>query len=148
MKIINASIPIAVGLVNSNSRQSNVSSSTDAMQEFFSDVEIVKVNIVEIRDATKKIAEINQNVLQATTNEREQDFSNELRPLVDRTNKKATVAKQMLQRLREDTESIKSSRGKQAPEVRIRENLGIESIISGVRDTTVTEPTAVVIALE
>ena len=60
------------------------------MQEFFGDVEIVKANIVTIKDATRKIAEINQNVLQATTTDREQDFSHELEPLVKATNKKAS----------------------------------------------------------
>ena len=51
---------------------------TDFMQEFFSEVEVVKVNIVDIKESTRKIAEINQNVLQAITSERDQDFSNEL----------------------------------------------------------------------
>lgn len=95
------------------------------MQEFFSDVEIVKANIVVIKESTRKIAEINQNVLQATTSDREQDYSHELEPLVKSTNKKATIAKQLLQRLREDTERLKSSASgsKLTPEIRIRENL-------------------------
>ena len=96
------------------------------MQEFFGDVEIVKANIVVIKESTRKIAEINQNVLQATTSDREQDFSHELEPLVKSTNKKATIAKQLLQRLREDTERLKATsiqEGKQTPEIRIRENL-------------------------
>ena len=96
------------------------------MQEFFGDVEIVKANIVAIKESTRKIAEINQNVLQATTSDREQDFSHELEPLVKSTNKKATIAKQLLQRLREDTERLKTTsaqQGKQTPEIRIRENL-------------------------
>ena len=95
------------------------------MQEFFGDVEIVKANIVVIKESTRKIAEINQNVLQATTSDREQDYSHELEPLVKSTNKKATIAKQLLQRLREDTERLKTSNqgAKQTPEIRIRENL-------------------------
>lgn len=95
------------------------------MQEFFGDVEIVKANIVVIKESTRKIAEINQNVLQATTSDREQDYSHELEPLVKSTNKKATIAKQLLQRLREDTERLKTSGNgaKQTPEIRIRENL-------------------------
>lgn len=97
----------------------------DFMQDFFGDVEIVKSNIVIIKDATRKISEINQNVQQATTGDREQEFSHELEPLVKSTNKKATVAKQLLQRLREDTERLKTSSAaaKQTPEIRIRENL-------------------------
>ena len=73
-----------VGLVSSNSSRvkgsANGSSSggSDFMQEFFAKVETVKSNISLIKDATKDIADINQNVLQATTNEREQDYSNKL----------------------------------------------------------------------
>lgn len=113
------------GLVGNNQGGSNSrGGKSDFMQEFFSEVEVVKTNIVVIKEATRKIAEINQNVLQATTNEREQDFSNELEPLVKSTNKKATHAKQLLQRLREDTDKLKSSTAtKQTPEIRIRENL-------------------------
>jgi len=110
-----------VGLVNQNrSGGKNVE-----MQEFFGDVEIVKANIVIIKEATRKIAEINQNVLQATTTDREQDFSHELEPLVKSTNKKATIAKQLLQRLNEDTarKETSSNAGNQTPEIRIRKNL-------------------------
>jgi t-SNARE complex subunit (syntaxin) len=115
---------IAVGLV-SNNMSRNPAKQADYMQDFFSDVEIVKANIVIIKEATRKIADINQNVLQATTMDKEQDFSSELEPLVKSTNKKATIAKQLLQRLREDTERLKStnSNAKQTPEIRIRENL-------------------------
>jgi t-SNARE complex subunit (syntaxin) len=93
------------------------------MQEFFSDVEIVKTNIAAIKDSTKRISEINQNVTQATTNDKERECSQDLEPLIKLTNKKATIAKQMLQRLRDDTEALKSSNDKQTPEIRIRENL-------------------------
>jgi len=111
------------GLVNQ--AKSSSSKAGDFMQDFFGDVEIVKANIVVIKESTRKIAEINQNVLQATTSDREQDYSHELEPLVKSTNKKATIAKQLLQRLREDTERLKTSHNgsKQTPEIRIRENL-------------------------
>lgn len=94
------------------------------MQEFFSDIEIVKSNIIVVKNATKKITNINQNVLQATTSEEELEYSKELSPLVTSTNKKASVAKQLLQRLKEDTDKLKeSNKTKNTPEVRIRENL-------------------------
>lgn len=96
---------------------------SDFMQDFFSDVEIVKANITVIKESTKKIGEINQNVLQATTNEREQDFSNELEPTVKGTNKKAAIAKKLLKAMREQTDEIKNKGAKQTPEIRIRENL-------------------------
>lgn len=120
---INVEVDSDRGLVNQ--AKSSSSKSGDFMQEFFGDVEIVKANIVVIKESTRKIAEINQNVLQATTSDREQDYSHELEPLVKSTNKKATIAKQLLQRLREDTERLKTSNqgAKQTPEIRIRENL-------------------------
>jgi t-SNARE complex subunit (syntaxin) len=108
--------------VKSNNSKAN---GGDFMQEFFGDVEIVKSNIIVIKEATRKISEISQNVQQATTGDREHEFSQELEPLVKSTNKKATVAKQLLQRLREDTERLKTSSTatKNSPEIRIRENL-------------------------
>eukprot|EP01039_Chlorochromonas_danica_P005753 gene5753-6337_t len=111
------------GLVNSGSRGQ---SHSEYMQQFFADVEIIKANIIIIKEATRKIADINQNVLQATTADKEQDFSSELEPLIKSTNKKAADAKQFLQALRQQTDQMKadtSRTSKQSNEVRIRENL-------------------------
>jgi t-SNARE complex subunit (syntaxin) len=93
------------------------------MHDFFGDVEIVKGNINAIRDSTKRIADINQEVILATTNEREQEISTDLGPLIESTNKKAKIAKTLLQRLREDTERMKTSSGSKQSEIRIRDNL-------------------------
>lgn len=92
------------------------------MTEFFNDVEIVKKNINFIKDATKRVSEINQQVVLATTNDREADVSASLGPTIADTNKRAQIAKTLLQRLREDTERMKSQTKKQS-EIRIRENL-------------------------
>lgn len=114
-----------VGLVanGTNSSKSPAAKGTDQMQEFFGDVEIVKNAIATIKDSTRKISDINQNVVQATTTEKEQDHSSELEPLIKTTNKRATVAKQLLQRLKEETDKTKSQQGQKSPEVRIRENM-------------------------
>ena len=63
---------------------------------------------------------ISQVVL-ATTNEHEQDESKELTLLIADTNKKAAVAKQLLKKLREETDAI--APGSKQSEVRIRVNL-------------------------
>jgi t-SNARE complex subunit (syntaxin) len=78
-----------------------------------------------IKNVTKRIGEIQQQVVLATTNDKEAELSAELKPLVEETNKKANVAKQILQKLREDTEKMKiSDKNVNANgEVRIRENL-------------------------
>ena len=62
-------------------------------------------------------------VVLATTNEHEQDESKELTDLITETNKKAAVAKQLLKKLREDTEALKEAPDRKQSEVRIRENL-------------------------
>jgi thermostable 8-oxoguanine DNA glycosylase len=51
---------------------------------------------VSIEMASRKIMEINQNVTQATSSEREEDYSKELEPCVKTTNKKAASAKKIL----------------------------------------------------
>jgi t-SNARE complex subunit (syntaxin) len=101
---------------------------SEQMNQFFSDVEIVKNSITTIKEATRKIADINQNVVQATTIEREQDHSSELKPLVDATNKRANLAKQLLQRLKEENERNAAQQQSnniknKSPEDRIRENM-------------------------
>jgi hypothetical protein len=68
------------------------------MQEFFATVEEVKQSILAIRLSTKRVGEINQQVVLATTSEREGELSKELTPLVNETNKKAAISKQLLQK--------------------------------------------------
>lgn len=48
---------------------------TKFMEEFYEKVEEVKGNINLVKQAIKDITELNQNVLQATTNEKEQDYA-------------------------------------------------------------------------
>ena len=81
------------------------------LTDFFGDVELVKKNINLIKNVTKGIGEIQQQVILATTNDKESELSAELKPLVEETNKKANIAKQMLQKLREDTERMKTKDG-------------------------------------
>lgn len=107
------------------SDESNTSGSESQqyMQTFFQDVELVKANINVIRDATKKIADINQEVVLATTNEREQDASSTLTSIIISTNKKASIAKKLLQALTEDTKRLETQKKAKQSEIRIRENI-------------------------
>jgi len=97
------------------------------MQSFFNDVELVKQNIAAIKEASRRIAQINQNVVQAANMDKELEKSSELEPLIKQTNTNAKIAKQLLQRMREETDRLKTTAtaetSKQTPEVRIRENL-------------------------
>jgi t-SNARE complex subunit (syntaxin) len=94
------------------------------MKEFFKDVETVKRLILNIKDATKRMEDIKQQIVLTTTAEREKELSRELEPLIGENNKKASVAKQLLQKLRENTEKMRttSKPGGEA-DIRIRENL-------------------------
>jgi hypothetical protein len=109
----------------SSSATNPLVSGGDFMQQFFQDVEVVKRQVAAIQQTSVQVQDINQKVALATTTEKEQELSEELKPLLSAANKKANVAKQILQKLREDTERIKTSKdaSKQAAEVRIRENL-------------------------
>lgn len=94
------------------------------LSDFFSTVDVVKQHILALRQATKRVVEINQQVVLATTAEREAALSTQLAPLVAETNKKAANSKQLLQKLKEQTDSLKEQRGKGgAAELRVRENL-------------------------
>jgi t-SNARE complex subunit (syntaxin) len=59
----------------------------------------------------------------ATTSEREAELTHETGPLIQQTNKKAAIVKNLLQKLREETEVLKTSTQTKQSELRIRENL-------------------------
>lgn len=64
-------------------------------------------------------------MIQATTTDKELSLNNELEPLVKSTTKKATITKDMLRRLREDSVRLKSNANSTSntPEIRMRETL-------------------------
>ena len=60
----------------------------------------------------------------ATTGDQESELSRELGAIISNTNKKAAVAKQLLTRLKEETDRLKNNNGpKDANALKIRENL-------------------------
>ena len=96
------------------------------LSDFFNDVEVVKRNIAIIKEATRKIIEINQNVVQATTADKESDYSSELESVISETNKKAAGTKQLLQKMQEDTKRMRTSNqtnSKTQADIRLRENM-------------------------
>lgn len=97
----------------------------DFEQDLFEDVEIVKESMVFIQESTQKLADINQRVLEAIICIHELEHCDELEPLIKSTNKKARIAKELLQRFRADTEKLQASNQdtEQTAEIRIRENL-------------------------
>jgi t-SNARE complex subunit (syntaxin) len=93
------------------------------LTDFFNEVENVKKYVNSIKKATKRISEIQQQVIFATTNDKEAELSAELKPLTDDTNKEANLAKTKLAELRDITERMKGSPDNQPSEIRIRDNL-------------------------
>lgn len=84
-----------------------VSKQPKHMEHFFREVEDIKSDIEAIKRATKKIGEINESALQATTTEEETQLSNQLKPLIDQTNKRAKKTKNLLGLLKEENQQLK-----------------------------------------
>ena len=78
------------------------------MESFFRHVDAVKKDIEFIQKASKKIGEINEATMQATTTEEENKLSEKMRPLVDKTNKQARRTKETLGLLKEETKKLES----------------------------------------
>ena len=76
------------------------------MEHFFREVESIKSDIDAVQSATRKINNINDRALQATTTEEENELSRQLRPLVDQTNKQAQRTKNLLGLLKEETKKL------------------------------------------
>lgn len=86
----------------------NQSSQPKHMESFFRHVDGVKKDIESIIKASKKIGEINEATMQATTTEEENKLSQKMRPLVDKTNKQAKRTKETLGLLKEETKKLES----------------------------------------
>ena len=117
--------PITLAGLVSNS--SNKAAKNDQLQEFFQDVEVANKNISIIKEASRKISDINQNVVQATTPDKESDYSQELQSVISETNKKAAFTKQLLTKMQEDTKRMRTSNqnngAKAQADIRLRENM-------------------------
>jgi hypothetical protein len=77
------------------------------MEHFFREVESIKEDIEQVKNATRMIGDINESALQATTTDEENELSNRLRPLVDQTNKRAKRTKTLLGLLKEESKKLK-----------------------------------------
>lgn len=88
------------------------------MVTFFKDVDLIKSDIDGIREATRSVGEINEEAVLATTTDRENELSAQLKPLVDLTNKKAKRAKNILALIKEETGKLKDQEGVKASDLR------------------------------
>ena len=78
------------------------------MESFFRHVDAVKKDIEAVQKASKRIGEINEATMQATTTEEENKLSEKMRPLVDKTNKQARRTKETLGLLKEETKKLEA----------------------------------------
>jgi len=93
------------------------------MVNFFKDVDDIKADIDVIIKSTRKIKEISEEAVLATTTDRENELSAQLKPLVDHTNRKAKRAKNILALLKEENSELVEKEDVKASDLRIRENL-------------------------
>lgn len=93
------------------------------MDAFFNDVEGIKSSIESISTATRRVGEINEKAILATTDAQETDLSNQMRPLISDTNKMAKNTKNTLAVLKEENVKFKADGTVKDSDMRIRENL-------------------------
>jgi hypothetical protein len=77
------------------------------MTHFFGEVETIKSDIQAVKDASTKIEKLSEEAIHATTTEKEQALSQKLKPIVDKTNKRAKRTKNLLGLLKEETKKLK-----------------------------------------
>lgn len=88
------------------------------MEKFFRHVDFVKEDIDAVKEATKRIGEINEEAVLATTTSKESELSRILRPIVDETNKRAKRTKNLLALLKEENEKLKKEKDTKASDMR------------------------------
>ena len=88
------------------------------MEKFFRHVDLVKQDIDAVKEATKRIGEINEEAVLATSTSKENELSRILRPIVDETNKRAKRTKNLLALLKEENEKLKKEKGTKASDMR------------------------------
>lgn len=112
------------GLVkNDGNKATGNSNSMANMETFFTDVDMIKGHINFIKETSAKVEDINQQVVLATNSDKEAEITAGFQTLINNTNKRAALAKKMLQSLQEDTARMKTDSKAKSSEIRIRENL-------------------------
>ena len=77
------------------------------MSTFFQDVDEIKASIMQIKSSSKRISELNEEAVMASSMEKEKEVSSILSPLVMETNKRAKGAKTLLGALKDENEKMK-----------------------------------------
>jgi len=104
--------------VPSNDQQQPTNGQPKFMESFFKDVDGIKADIDAIRNATKRVGEINEEAILATSTAKEEELSNQLKPLIDQTNKRAKRTKNLLALLKEENQKLKDEKTVKASDMR------------------------------
>ena len=88
------------------------------MDNYFREVDSIKADIDAVGQASKRIAEIHEQALGATTGEEESALSRQLKPLIEGTNKQAQRTKTLLGLLKEETDKLKAEGTLNASDIR------------------------------
>jgi hypothetical protein len=99
-------------------KQQQPTNQPNYMENFFREVDSIKVDVDAVLEASKSIAVIHEQALSATTNDEEQALSRELRPVIENTNKRAQRTKTLLKLLKEETDNIKEEKTLNASDIR------------------------------
>ena len=102
----------------SNDQQQPTNGQPKFMESFFKDVDGIKADIDAIRNATKRVGEINEEAILATSTAKEEELSNQLKPLIDQTNKRAKRTKNLLALLKEENQKLKDEKTVKASDMR------------------------------
>jgi len=90
---------------------------------FFAAVDQIKSHISQVKKATEDIEKISEQAQKATTTEKEQELSKNLRRVIDSTNKQAKGAKNLLGDLKHEDETLKNNHEISDSDLRVRENI-------------------------
>jgi len=93
------------------------------MDAFFKDVDNIKDDIEAVKGATKRVGEISEAAIMSTSTAKEEQLSQELKPLIEATNKRAKRTKNLLALLKEENAKLKGEDAVKDSDMRIRENL-------------------------
>jgi syntaxin 1B/2/3 len=108
----------------SNAKEFGVGGAKEgSMEEFFKIIEIVKKSILNIKEVTKEIVEINQKLVLATTEAQEDNASEGLQQIIVTGNKNARTAQGLLKDLNKEVLEVEKRNSIPASELRIRKNL-------------------------
>lgn len=107
----------------SSSAPTSTPAGSAAMQDFYRAVEVIKGLINDMMAASRTITDINQELVLATTEEKEERSSEFLEQTIRRGNKNAKDAQGLLKDLNAEVKEAVSVHELPSPDLRIRKNL-------------------------